>query len=220
MSTRAGLWALGSGLVFVVSCAGRPPVTDIVVPPPEPLDTLPVGRVEYEPARSTLVLEMPEIEIPCTHDEHGGMIATNAVRVDIPADGYINSIRIELVDDVDHKLFAGVRDVHRGEARSLRLGEESADVRRGPAQFDEVEDAVLVLQSQRGRLRLVHRRREGSHDALTDEADEIAGAGRGRGGVLPMRCHESLGTSKSTVASDTLTGAEIPSTSACAGWRL
>ena len=37
-------------------------------------------------------------------------------------------IRIELVDDVEDELLAGVRDVHRGEAQALRLGEEGADV--------------------------------------------------------------------------------------------
>ena len=57
----------------------------------------------------------------------------------------MRGIRVELVDDVEHELLAGMRDVHRREAQALRLGEERADVLRGPAELDEIEDAVLVL---------------------------------------------------------------------------
>ena len=60
----------------------------------------------------------------------------------------MRGIRIELVDDVEDELLAGVRDVHRGEAPALRLGEEGADVCRGPAELDEVEDAVLVVETR------------------------------------------------------------------------
>ena len=83
-------------------------------------------------------------------------------------------IRIELVDDLEDELLARMRDVHRGEAQPLRLGEQEADVCRGPAELDEVEDAVLVVETQRRGLGLVHRRSERCHDALADEADEVS----------------------------------------------
>jgi len=103
----------------------------------------------------------------------------------------------------------------------MRLVEERSEVLRVLAELDEIEDAVLVLETQRGRLLLMHRRREGCRDARPDQPDEIAGTSRrhGRSDVLSLR-HDASGTSKSTVASDTLTGAEIRSTSACAGCRV
>ena len=47
----------------------------------------------------------------------------------------------------------------------------------GPAELDEVEDAVLVVEAERRGLRLMHRRGEGRRDALADEPDEVAAAG-------------------------------------------
>ena len=106
--------------------------------------------------------------------------------------------------------------------RRFASARRAADVLCGPSELDEVEDAVLVVETQRGRLRLVHGRREGCRDALADEPDEVSVARRSRvrRAVLIGLRHEASVTSKSTVASDTLTGAEILSTSACAGWRL
>ena len=93
----------------------------------------------------------------------------------------VRGIRIELVDDVEDELLAGMRDVHRGETLALRFGEETAHVCRGPSELDEIEDAVLVVETERGRLSLVHGRGEGCRDALADETDEVPIAMRSHG---------------------------------------
>src|SRR5215211_1379334 len=131
-------------------------------------------------------------------------------------------IRVELVDDFERQLLARVRDVHRRVTEAMRLLEEGPDILSVLAELDEIEDAVLVVETQCRRLLLVHWWREGRRDALTDQPDEIAGASRRRAWMaVPLLLrHDASGTSKSTVASDTLTGAEIRSTSACAGCRV
>ena len=67
----------------------------------------------------------------------------------------------------------------------------SSDVFSRPAEFDEVEDAVFVLQTERGRLCLVHRRCQGCRDALPDESDEKAVAVRAPQETLSLRRHDA-----------------------------
>lgn len=62
------------------------------------LDSLPRGIARIDSARGELILELPAIDIPAQSGEHVGMIVTPAVRVDIPASGFANSVRTELVD--------------------------------------------------------------------------------------------------------------------------
>ena len=59
----------------------------------------------------------------------------------------VRGIRVELIDEVEDELLAGVGDVHRGEAGRLGFGEYRTDVPGRPAELDEVQDAVLVVES-------------------------------------------------------------------------
>ena len=82
--------------MVLVACGDRRAAAAID-PARVPLDSVPLGTAKFDAARGELVLEMPPIDIPAA-GSHDGMIVTPAIRVDIPAAGFANSVRTELVD--------------------------------------------------------------------------------------------------------------------------
>ena len=84
----------------------------------------------------------------------------------------------DLVEPLEHELFARVRDVQAAKAESLGVGEGLADRAGLELQLVEVDHLVDVAEPEAIGRGLVQRRAQRRADAGADEADEAATARR------------------------------------------
>ena len=86
-----------------------------------------------------------------------------------------------------------MRDVESPKAICLRLAQQRPDVGRSRLEFLQVEEPVLVIQPQEGRLPLMQGRAEGSANAGPDETDDDGGVLR-QNLLPPNRVNELVRT--------------------------